>query len=222
MADRYTEQPKILIVAAPGVAVAPGEYPRCERREPLRTAAGGVDAEWLWLLDGTAAPRPDTLERLLDASAVADVPAPALLASAVLGEAGVPVAGHAPWHRRGGTDVAMRSARHGLLPIRAARGGSLLVRADAARAAGPPRGEGPAAALEWTARILRAAQGYLVTASRADAVTSATWAHAAVGTNAGEDARFVLAMLAGDAFAPKERLWIAGEAFGRLRPRGAA
>jgi hypothetical protein len=222
MAFRNTAADTSALVAAPAAlaagaqTVVPGEL--IEVAEPLRAAALGRDAEWLWLLDGTALPRPDTLASLLEAAAVVDgVPAPAILASAVVGPDGAAVPGHAAWHRRGGTDVAMRAARSGLLPIRAARGGSLLVRAQAARAAGPPwRGTtGPGAALEWTARILRDGHGYLVTASRADAAMPAPWAHAALGRTPSEDARLTAAMLLGGACAPKERLWIAGEAVGR-------
>jgi hypothetical protein len=185
--------------------------------DPLRLAAEEVEATWVWVLDGTARPRADTLAALVRAAAPGGgVPAPVLLASAVLGPDGAPDPGHAPWHRRGGSDLAMRAVRHGLLPIRAARAGALLIRADAARAAGPPR----AGALEWTARILRDAHGYLVTASRADATAPATWRHDALGRTAREDARRVAAALAGPAFAGKERLWIAGEALGRLTAAG--
>src|SRR4051794_15207543 len=153
---------------------------------PLFSAAAQADGdtEWVWLLDGSALPRTDALRRLLEtADAIGELPAPALLASNVLGPDGAVDAGQAPWYRRGGeTDLAMRAACRALLPLRAARAGSVLVRRDAAVAtgAGRPGLSGPGAALEWTARLLRDRMGYLVPGSVADALAASDWTAQAV------------------------------------------
>jgi len=184
--------------------------------------AGG--AAWIWLLDGTVSPRPDVLTRLTAAAEPSDsLPAPDLLASAVVGGDGSLAEGHAPWFRRRATDLALRAALAHLLPIRAARSGSLLVRADAARAIAPPNHAlgGSGAALEWTARLLRDGAGYLVPDSVADAVTPAPWPAQALGRTAREDARVAAAMLTGPAWEPKDRVWLAAEALGRLTRRAA-
>jgi hypothetical protein len=182
--------------------------------DPLRFATTGEG--WIWILDGTARPRPDALALLLAAVGVAEehgVPAPVVLASAVLGPDGRADPGHAAWYRRGDSDLAMRSARGGLLPIRAARAGSLLVRARPDAAAGLP--SGPAAAIAWTGRLLRDATGYLVPGSVADARAGAATRSDALGPTPGEDARAAAALLRDGAWAPKEKLWLAGEAAAR-------
>jgi hypothetical protein len=176
---------------------------------------GGVTwpaADWVWLLDGSAVPRADALERLCAAIAPAGLPHPDLLASQVAGAAGGLSAGAAPWYRRGGdVDQAMRAAVHGLLPLRAASAASLLVRVKAARATEPPRAAMPAraAALEWTARITRGGAGYLVPASVAHA---GEWPGSGLGDAV---AGGVLLVQAG--WTPRERLWLAAEAATRAR-----
>ncbi|MGI8623847.1 MAG: glycosyltransferase [Solirubrobacteraceae bacterium] len=94
--------------------------------------------EWIWFMDDDAEPRPDALARLLSAPAAAD-PATVALATSVV-------------HPDGTVDVLHR-CRHGRLitPIPAPYPGpldvdcasfvGLLVRADAARAAGLPLAE---------------------------------------------------------------------------------
>jgi hypothetical protein len=193
----------------PGVVAASADV--------VRTAAGGA-AGWVWILDGSARPRPDALRRLLAAIAAAagdGLPQPVVVASAVLGPDGAADGGHGAWFRRGGTDLAMRAVRRGLLPIRAARAGSTLVRVSPGAGSGLPAGQ--AAALAWTARLLRDAVGYLATDSVADAVAPAPWPADGLGATPADDARGALAMLRDPAWAPKERLWLAAEAAGRAR-----
>jgi hypothetical protein len=183
--------------------------------DPVRAAAGAADG-WTWVLDGTARPRPGALGRLLaaiDEAAASGVPAPVVLASAVLGPDGRAEPGHAAWYRRGDSDLAMRSARGGLLPIRAARAGSLLVRARTGSGDGLPAG--PAAAIAWTGRLLRDATGYLVPASVADARGATAARTDALGRTPAEDAKAAAALLRDGAWAPKEKLWLAGEAAAR-------
>ncbi len=179
----------------------------------LLAAAAGHRAGWAWVLDGSALPRPEALGGLLraaDAAAEAGLPAPAVLASVVLGADGEPDAGHAAWFRRGGSDLAMLAARRRLLPVRAARAGSLLVAAPAE----PPRGSDDA--LAWTARLLRDATGYAVPGSVADAAGAGGWRADALGREPGEDARRTAAALLDPAWAPKEKLWLAAEAMSRV------
>lgn len=166
--------------------------------------------DWLWILDGSALPRPAALARLVErADEHEELPAPDVLASAVLGADGSVAAAHAPWFRRGETDLALRAALARVLPVRAARAGSLLVRADAARASDPPLGDldDPGAALEWTARLLRRGTAYLVPASVADAAP-------APERGAEADVKAVAALLAGGGWGPRERVWLAAEGLG--------
>ncbi len=241
-----------LLAPAPALATAVQAQSRppaavVRAGDVMAAAVQGADAEWLWLLDGTALPRPDALEELVaamtragregraasppgtapaveggaapstpgadsapPARAVDEIPAPVLLVSRVVDAAGVTAPGYAPWPRRMVTELALRSAVHRLLPVRAAGAGSLLVRVDAARRARPPAGRlsGRGAALEWTGRILRDGMGYLVGASVADAV-------GAVPDDAAEDVRVAAAMLAGGGWAGKERVALIAEAAGR-------
>lgn len=124
-----------------------------------------VGAGWIWLCDGTAVPAADALERLLEAlDRLEGLPAPVLLVSKVVDAAGAVVPALAPWYLRDDAARAMEAAGRGLLPVRAARTSSVLVRADVLDRTRPARHGLPpaAAALEWTARALRDAPGYLV------------------------------------------------------------
>jgi hypothetical protein len=111
----------------------------------------------------------------------------------------------------------MQAARVGLLPVRAARGASLLVRRDAGAATGPGRArlEGPGAAMEWTGRLLRERMGYLVPASVVDAAAPAPWGAQAVGRGGLDDVKVTAAMLASPGWRAREKLWLALEGAGR-------
>jgi hypothetical protein len=222
---------RVTIVLATGApeAVASAAAGQDVETRALRRAASlfershwvDADAEWLWLLDGSAVPRPDALRRLLAAADVAETlpaPAPVLLASKVLAPGGSVDDGRVPWYRRGGeTDLAMRAARLGLLPVRAGRASSLLVRRGAGAAVGPGRGglAGPGAAMEWTARLLRDGMGYLAPTSVVEATSPAPWPAQSVGRGGLDDLRVAATMLAGPGWKRREKLWLAAEAAGR-------
>lgn len=197
-------------IAAQGAARARAERAAGLAEAVERGLASGC--AWLWLLDGSALPAPDALARLLEASGgIRGGEAPVLLASQVVDSRGVAVAGLAPWYRRGPSDLAMRAVTARMLPIRAARAGSLLVRVAAV--AEPPRPllSSSAAALEWSARLLRASHGFLVTASLATASQPSRAAAEALDPDPLEDVRGGVAMLLGGAMHPRERLWLAAE-----------
>ena len=189
------------------VASVPGELP-------------GGTAPWLWMLDGSAVPRPGALAALCAAARQLDpLPVPVLLTSKVVGAGGTLVVGHAPWYRRGGTEVAMLAAARRLLPIRAACCSSLLVSRDAAlRAPAPlPELHRRGAALEWTAQLLRDGHGYAVPGSVAVVVEDAESARGVIGSTPAEDAEAGMAMLLGGGFDARERLWLSLEEAGRAR-----
>jgi hypothetical protein len=181
-------------------------------RRGVRHAVEGP-AQWLWVLDGSATPSPDALRRLLDALGAPLPAAPVLLASKVTAADGSLAESHAPWPRRGTTELAMAVAPHRLLPVRAARAGSVLVaREAAARTASPAGGlEGPAAAIEWTARLLRRDIGLLVTRSVCTARSAAPPAVQALSGDPHQDLQAGVAMLCGSGWYPKEKLWLGAE-----------
>jgi hypothetical protein len=132
------------------------------------------DCDWVWLLEAGLLPEPPALERLLDAVAppaeasaeAADRPLrlpPVLAASRVLAADGGldPAAAPVPEIRR--PERVLAALEQGHVALRAARARSLLVRADAVRAAAPgPATDLAGTELTWTARLLRAAPGVLV------------------------------------------------------------
>jgi hypothetical protein len=179
---------------------------------------------WTWLRDGTAVPAPDALDRLLEALGRLDgLPAPVLLVSKVVDRAGALVPSLAPWYLRDDAALAMDAAGRGLLPVRAARTSSVLVRADALERL-PRRGRGlpPAAAgLEWTARLLRDAPGYLVPASVAVAAAEAPEGPVeALDADPRRDLLAAGALLAGSAFGAREKARIALEVSSRALGAG--
>jgi len=171
------------------------------------TGLAAAATEWLWLLDGSARPLPGTLAALVAAlSAVEGLPPPVLLASKLVREDGALAGAHVPWYRRRQTDVTMLAVARRLLPVRATRTGSVLVRRDAfARSLGGPS-VAAAGGLAWTARLLRSAAGYLVPAS------AAVVADAATGDEDGEQSlRTVARLVLADALTGRERLQLAAE-----------
>ena len=175
----------------------------------------GLDtgAEWLWLLDTSALPQPRALGALLDAlGRTVGLPAPAILAGIVVRHDGRVDEGRAPWSRRGVTELSMEAAERRLLPIRAATT-PLLVHRSALQLAPGPRPGLPlsGALLEWTARTLRTATGYLVPDS----------VHLA-GREArppSREARTATALMLGGGLSKLERIKLAGGAgCGLTRP----
>lgn len=127
-------------------------------------SAHATQAEWIWLLDESAAPRPDALLALLQALARLDgLPEPAVLAGVVLTPGGEVDIDLAAWYRGAPTEIAMAAVDRRLLPIRAAPA-PVLVHRRAVESEPGPRGSlvRPAAVLEWTARVLRSGHGYCV------------------------------------------------------------
>jgi len=120
----------------------------------------------VWLLDADAViPEPAALAELLRVlDAPGDLPAPALLTSRVLGADGVLDPDRAPAQPLLDREVAIAAARRGVVAVRTARWGSLLVAREVfATLTGPRSDYAPEVAdLEWTARILRERPGHLV------------------------------------------------------------
>lgn len=181
------------------------------------TAALAESCEWLWLLDGQALPRRDALASLLEALQLAPaLPAPVLLVGKAVTSDGALALGLAPWFRRGQTPVTMLAVSRRVLPVRAAGTASLLVRRSAALASAPPRLDLPpsAAALEWTARLLRHATGYLVPTSVADTAAADDGSSASLDARLRYSLRIGAAMLTSGGWHPKEKLWVVPEVVG--------
>lgn len=159
-----------------GAALAAQSPEAPEVVEESRLRAGveravATGADWVWVLDGSATPRPDALAALLAALARTDgLPPPSLLTGVVVGDDGRVAANRSPWYRRFQIDVSLESADRGLAPVRAAVGPALVAR-EAVEASPPPVRARltPAAVFEWTARLLRERTGYLVPDSRSEA-----------------------------------------------------
>lgn len=124
-------------------------------------------AEWLWLLAEGARPRDDALECLTSASRPKDAAPAALLAGLLVDESGRPLEDRVQAAPSIDSAEAVRLVRQRLLPIRSAGFANCLVaRALFDRHGLPDAGRfGVYAAEEWTARVLREEQGYLVPAS---------------------------------------------------------
>lgn len=173
--------------------------------EPVDESLG---ADWLWVLDGSAVPCPDALERFVAVLAEWTGPPPILLASKVVLADGTLDRASAPWPRLTDKAVAIEACEHRLVSIRAARHGSLLVRAGRWEAGA----DADADDLAWTGGILRRATGLLVPGSVA--VRDAPASSAPLFGQA--------QMLRGDALDLEEKLWF-GYALGHdvLRRRDA-
>jgi hypothetical protein len=156
-------------------------------------------ADWLWLLDCTALPEPHALQSLLaPLEDLGDMPAPALLASKLVGADGSPDPHSLPLPASSDLDLVVAACERRLLALRVAQPGSLLVHRRAIERWGtPPAGE---AAL-WTARLLTEQPGLLVPGS------------VAVRQPGGDGARAEISglwkLLAGDALERNEKPWLA-------------
>jgi hypothetical protein len=211
-------------------------------RDVLRDGAALArrsDADWLWLLDGSAVPRADALERLLGdlprlprldnserlhdlATRSAEPPPPALVTGMVLDLDGGVASGLTAWYRREAAAVAVEAAGLRALPLRAAPLASVLVRREAAAAAPPPRLAAPgiAAAVAWTAGVLRDAPGFLVTTSVATAVEPSAWPREALSGDPADDLGGALALACSPGLGARDRFRTASDA--ALRARAAA
>lgn len=183
------------------------------------SAADGVrraleqQTEWIWLLDGSALPTPDTLARLLDALEALGDNVPALLASKILAGDGTLAVGMAPWPRRGQIELAMLAFERHTVPIRAARGASLLVSSAVAREHSLPSYglDSRLAILGWTARMLRRGSGFQVPASVASLRERDRGDPEGFVRDRLEEARGAGSLLATEAWDFKERLWLSGD-----------
>ena len=133
-----------------------------------RALASGAD--WIWVLDGSAAPRPNALQVLLEALDRMDgLPDPALLTGVVITADGRVDPNRSPWYRRFQLDVAMTSADRGLVPVRGCLGPALVDRSAVEATLPHARVRiSPSSVLEWTARVLRGPTGYLVPESESE------------------------------------------------------
>jgi hypothetical protein len=172
-------------------------------REGLRE---GFDRQthWVWLVDGSTAPEPSALERLLEAVAnLGSLSPPVLLASKVVTPDGALDPGSLPTPRARELDFAVAACQQHLVALRVARRTSLLVHRRGFEACGLPRaGSLPGGDdLEWTARLLRHEPGVLVPRS------------VAIRRPRGKQPRVELAarlrLLRSDALARGEKPWFA-------------
>lgn len=123
--------------------------------------AHAAGASWIWVLEAGAVPRPDALERLVAAQAPPGAAGATLIAGAVVDDAGRVRDAAVPGFRIERPDVIELAGR-GLLPIRHAPLAHCLVAREALTRHGFPDTArfGPYAAQEWSARVLRDADGY--------------------------------------------------------------
>ncbi len=158
--------------------------------------ARAAGAEWLWLLELGARPQPDALERLVEVlERPTPLPPPVLLASRIVTPEGELDHGATPVLDKRAIPVLTDAFHHGLIPLRVARSGSLLVNVRALEGRTRHRHD-----LVWTARLLRSAPGMLVPASVVvrDQPSSSML-----------DVRGTIALLFSAALAPYEKPWFA-------------
>lgn len=186
-------------------------------RNGVRIAAA-TDPGWIWLLDEAAVPGPDALGQLLRFDEdPGGLPAPLVLTSKVVDGAGALREDALPQHVFRRREFALAACGQRVMAVRAARNGSVLIRADAIARFGLPRRGLPFdwGIFEWTARILRGPGdvGYLVPGSVAQIDGPPRPPAAAY--------RSRLMMLAGPAWAPqdwrREAYQLAADVTGGLR-----
>jgi len=133
--------------------------------EGLRVAAAG-GWDWLWLMDDDTVPRPDALERLLEAPSRLEgaAPPPAILASKIVWTDGRIHPMNPPRLDMSDMHALVRGFEIGAVPLRWNTFPSLLVRGDV-----PPRHGLPhkeffiwSDDIDYTAWVLRHEPGYLV------------------------------------------------------------
>lgn len=118
-------------------------------------------AQWIWLLDGRAIPRPDALAELQRAATAWPDERLVLLSSQLVDADEGPLAAEAPLPQALDPDLAAEAFAHHSYSLRVVGYGSLLVRAQALRNAPPPFAE-TGADLVWSARLLAHGVGLLV------------------------------------------------------------
>ncbi|HEX8074783.1 MAG TPA: glycosyltransferase [Thermoleophilaceae bacterium] len=131
-------------------------------------AATALDVDWLWLMDDDGEPLPDALERLLS-SPLAEDPAVAALSPAVIGPDGRIDVLHRGFMGRLMRPLPAEEYRPGTAPrLGFSSFNGMLVRAEAARAAGPPLAEMYTQGddVEWSLRLRRHGELRLIPESR--------------------------------------------------------
>ncbi len=170
-------------------------------------AALEAGVEWLWLLDGVTVPEPGALTAFAAAlDCLAGLPEPLVLTSKVLDTSGALHPDAIPRHEIFEREFTVAAAERGLVQLRAAPSGSLLVRREAFERFGALRTDLSLSwqAFEFTARVLRSREdtGYLVPSSvavRRVPPRSAGRRGGAIRARAG--------LLAGPVWKPRERMW---------------
>src|SRR4051794_6052349 len=181
-----------IVCAVSGVERPDQTRPPDAYRDPREGLASLLEtwADWFWLVDESVEPEPGALEALLAAlENLGPLPEPVLLASKVVRPGGDADPAFFPVPRVRDPDLTVDAFERHVVPIRLARGGSLLVHRRGLAAAGMRRRH-----LEWTARLLRREPGLLVPAS--------------VAVSRGETRRDLTALarlLVSDALEPRER-----------------
>lgn len=161
-------------------ALAAGPGPPGSTVEDARLRSGleralATGADWIWVLDGSAIPKPDALAALLAGLERSEgLPEPSLLTGVVVDSHGRVARERSPWYRRYTMDVALEGAERGLLPVRGTPGPALVRReAVEAHAADVDTRLVPEDVLCWTVMLLRERTGYLVPESESEIVPGA-------------------------------------------------
>ncbi len=188
-----TVPPIAVVVQAPNAA-------------PARSALA-ERPEWLWLLDGVTVPQIDALEAFGAAlKTLEGLPEPLLLAGKVVDATGAMHPDALPRHEIFEKQYTVDAIERGLVQLRAAPSGSLLVRREAFDRFGQLRADLPPswAVFEFTARALQSwgDTGYLVPSS----VAVRGLLPRPPGRRGG-GLRTRARLLAGPAWTPTERLW---------------
>ncbi len=170
-------------------------------------ASLATGADWIWLLDGVTVPEPGALNAFENGlERLAGLPEPLVLAGKVLGANGEMHPDALPRHELFEKQLTVEACARGLVHLRAAASGSVLVRRAAFERFAPPRGDLPPrwAIFDFTARVLQSWEdsGYLVPES----VAVRKLAPRPNG-RAGGTLRTRARLLAGDAWTTTERLW---------------
>lgn len=164
-------------------------------------------ADWLWLLDGVTVPEPGALTAFAVAlDGLTGLPEPLVLTSKVLDTTGALHPDAIPRHEIFEREYTVAAAERGLVQLRAAPSGSLLVRREAFERFGALRTDLSLSwqAFEFTARVLRSREdtGYLVPSSvavRGVPPRSAGRRGGAIRARAG--------LLGDPVWKPRERMW---------------
>lgn len=206
MPDRPSQPPAppALILTAPGISYAPTVAAlAAQSTEPHEVMIGGIDDalgldhRWVWLLDAGVRPEPSALAALLDARG--RLPSAALLAGQVLTERGALDRASMPVIAVHDRTRVLAALEQRLVPLIAARQGSLLVRtSDLAGLSGP------GGALRWSALLLRRELGALVPESVGVRTAAAQNRRSAPG-------RMWAAALALAAVEKRDRVWFAAD-----------